>query len=77
MIIVNISHSEIKLEKNKPNEIKHKKFRTWQINQPFISNNNISKIDLQERQKNKIINYPYILQIYSNLINIYNKKYKL
>lgn len=56
-----------KVSKEKPLNIEHKKYRTWQINQPFISNNNPSKIDLNNEQLEIIINNKDILKIYPNI----------
>jgi len=63
----NASHKNVSLLNNKPLNTNHKVYRTWQINQPFISNNDISKIDLSNDQKEKIINNSYILQIYPDI----------
>lgn len=63
---INISHMEVKLEDKKPKNIQHTKYRTWQINQPFKLNNDISKIDLTEKQKQIIINNKYCLELYPN-----------
>jgi hypothetical protein len=64
---INYSHNGIKLENKKPSNIQHMQYRTWQINQPFISNNDISKIDLTEIQKQKIINNCNILEVYPDI----------
>jgi hypothetical protein len=58
--------------KEKPEETDHIAYRTWQINQPFVLNNDISKIDLSENQKNQIINNPFILQIYPDIQKYFN-----
>lgn len=55
------------LHVKKPQNHDHNKYRTWQINQPFISNNDISKIDLNKVQIDKIVNNKYVLQIYPNI----------
>ena len=57
----------VKLLDKKPENIKHSEYRTWQINQAFISNNDISMLDLNDTQKEKIINNPYVLQIYPDI----------
>lgn len=67
---INISHSGVKLEDKKPKNIQHSKYRTWQINQPFKSNNNVSNIDLTEKQKQLIINNKYCLVLYPNNTDI-------
>jgi len=59
--------SGTKLVDKKPQNNNHGVYRTWQINQPFISNNDISKIDLNEIQIEKIVNNQYILQIYPDI----------
>ena len=59
--------SGVKLLDKKPENIKHSEYRTWQINQAFISNNDISMLDLNDTQKEKIINNPYVLQIYPDI----------
>jgi hypothetical protein len=46
-------------------------YRTWQINQPFISNNDISKIDLTEIQKQSIITDPNILELYPDITSVF------
>jgi hypothetical protein len=65
----NVICSGVKFDKKKPEETEHAAYRTWQINQPFVLNNNISKIDLSDNQKKQIINDPFILQIYPNIQN--------
>jgi len=64
---INYSHKDIKLVNEKPSDNQHKQYRTWQINQPFISNNDISKIDLTEIQKRKIMNDCNILEVYPDI----------
>ena len=56
-----------KLVNKKPKNNNHGSYRTWQINQPFILNNDISKIDLNKDQKEEIVNNPYVLQIYPDI----------
>ena len=51
----------------KPDNIQHVKYRTWQINQPFVSNNENSKLDLSDHQKIQITNNPYVLQLYPDI----------
>jgi len=58
----------VKLVNTMPSNNEHAKYRTWQINQPFISNNDISKLDLSDVQKEQIINNSYVLQLYSDII---------
>ena len=57
----------VKLVDEKPKNTDHAKYRTWQINKPFISNNDISKLDLSDVQKEEIINYSYVAQIYPDI----------
>jgi hypothetical protein len=66
----NVSHSWIKLKDKKPQITNHEFYRTWQINQPFISNNDISKIDLNDVQKEDIMNNAYVLQIYPDINSV-------
>ena len=63
----NVILTGVKLVDKKPQNNNHGKYRTWQINQPFISNNDISKIDLNEVQIEKIVNNQYVLQIYPDI----------
>lgn len=55
------------LDNNIPSPTENEKYRTWQINQPFVLNNNNSKIYLSKFQIKKIINNDIILQIYPNI----------
>ena len=70
IIYTNIHYIGTKLEKEKPSEIEQGKYRTWQINQPFVSNNDISKIDLSDTQKQQIINNIYIMHLYPEIMTI-------
>ena len=63
----NVILSNVKITEEKPQNNDHGNYRTWQINQPFISNNDISKIDLNEDFKEEIVNNPYVLQIYPDI----------
>ena len=63
----NVIVNGVKLADKKPENIKHDAYRTWQINQPFISNNDISKLDLNDGQKKEIINNSYVLQMYPDI----------
>ena len=49
---------------------KHSKYRTWQINRPFVLNNDVSKIDLTGEQKNILLNNSKILNVYPNIKSI-------
>lgn len=65
------TNNNIVLTDEKPSNENHDVYRFWQINQPFVNNNNIQKIDLTEDQKNVIKNNEYILEIYPE-INFFN-----
>jgi len=52
----------------KPKNSQHDLYRTWQINQPFINNNDISKLDLKPEQKKKIMDNKMIRLVYPNLL---------
>ena len=67
----NKSHNDICLAKNKPLNRQHKLYRNWQINQPFVCQNDNSKIDLSDSQKEKIINNQYILQVYPDINSVF------
>ena len=71
----NISHTRVDINniKNKPNDVNHEQYRTWQINQEFKCNNDLSKIDLSSEQLKKIINNEYILKLYPNIKEINDK----
>lgn len=51
----------------KPLNVEHGLYRTWQINQPFINNNDPLKIDLLPEQRVKIQNIPLISSLYNDL----------
>ena len=53
------------IPKDKPLNTNHEMYRTFQINQPFVCNNDISKINLTLFQKEKIMNNEYVKNIYS------------
>ena len=67
----NIHYTKVKLLDKKPQNNNHNHYRTWQINQPFISNNDISKIDLSKDQIEKIVNNQYVLQIYPDINSVF------
>jgi len=67
----NVISSRVKLIDKKPKNTNHSKYRTWQINQPFISNNDISKLDLSDDQKKEIINNSYVLQLYPDISSVF------
>ena len=55
------------LVNEKPANREHAAYRTWQINKPFVSNNDTSKIDLTDEQKKQIMNNHDVLQIYPDI----------
>lgn len=63
----NQSHVDIGLSIYKPTDKQHKLYRNWQINQPFVLNNDISKISLTDDQIQQLTNHPDILKIYPNI----------
>ena len=63
----NMAFSNVKNVKDKPSNQEHILYRTWQINQPIISNNHKSKIDLSDSQKEKLINNSYVLELYPDI----------
>ena len=67
----NVIVSGVRLVDKKPQNNDHKPYRTWQINQPFILNNDNSKIDLKKDQIEKIVNNPYVLQIYPDIKSVF------
>lgn len=68
----NVSH-DLKIRKT----TRHDLYRTWQINQPFINNNNISKLDLSELQKIYCIYNSYILQIYPEINSAFFNNFQM
>ena len=58
----------------KPVNTAHTKYRTWQINQPFINNNDPSKLDLTEDQKKQFINNKLVLSLYPDIPEILLKQ---
>jgi hypothetical protein len=61
--------SSINIEdiKSKPDNKEHGDYRTWQINQPFINNNEKSKIDLTHEQIETIYKNVFINIIYPDI----------
>ena len=62
----NVITTGVKLVDKKPKNTDHALYRTWQINQPFISNNDISKLNLSEIQKEQLMD-SNILQLYPDI----------
>jgi hypothetical protein len=52
---------------SKPSNIHHTRYRTWQINQEFKNNNDISKLDLHQNQINEIISDLNIQKVYPDI----------
>lgn len=52
----------------KPPNVEHGLYRTWQINQPFVNNNDPNKIDLLPSQKEKIKKIHNISYIYKDIL---------
>lgn len=63
---------KIPIPTDKPLDTDHKNYRTWQINQPFILNNDIKSIDLSDTQIKEIINNEYILKLYPEIKSMYS-----
>jgi len=66
--IVDINYKNIPIEK-KPDNKEHGKYRTWQVNQPFVNNNTPSKINITYEQAQKLLDNQYVNFIYPNLKN--------
>jgi hypothetical protein len=64
---VNKSCDHVELVESKPKNTEHRLYRNWQINQPFKCLNDVSKIDLNDNQKEKLISDPYILELYPDI----------
>lgn len=67
---INKIDPKCKVPSEKPTDVDHTNYRTWQVNQPFISNNDVSKLDLSEIQIQQIINDDNILKIYPNIKSV-------
>ena len=63
----NFIYENYSIPNEKPNNKNHSAYRSWQINQPFVSNNDSSKIDLTEAQRQKILNNKDILKLYPDI----------
>ena len=63
----NVFFATHKIPNTEPSIKNNIDYRTWQINQPFVSNNITSKLDLKEDQKKIIINNEHILKVYPKL----------
>ena len=68
---VNQVHTRLPLPgKEAPPNVQHEMYRNWQINQPFVSNNDPEKIDLVPRQKDYIRNSDLIVSVYPEVLNL-------
>ena len=63
--------SNVNLLEYKPKNTQHSEYRTWQINEPFVNNNDINKLDLSEKQKEILLHDEKILTIYPNIGDIF------
>lgn len=63
----NIFFSGVRISEKRPSYLNHAFYRTWQINQPFVSFNNVSNIRIKESLKQYILNDEDISQVYPDL----------
>lgn len=63
----NLVTPAIAIPKTKVENKLHGQYRTWQINQSFVNNNDVSKLDLKKEQIEKLTNNDTIKQLYPNL----------
>jgi hypothetical protein len=73
----NFMHHTVGLVNFKPTDVDHANFRTWQINQPFVSNNVLSKIDLPEERAKKLMKNKYVLKVYPDIEKLYEESLKV
>ena len=66
----NYSQLNIELLDYKPDNKQHNEYRTWQINQPFVNNNDLSKIELTEKQKKIILESDDIRLVYPEISSL-------
>ena len=57
----------VECKEKKPKNTDHGEYRTWQINQPFVSNNNISELSLSKTQVQQILNNNDIATVYPDI----------
>lgn len=57
----------VKLAKERPANHQHESFRTWQINQPFVNNNDPASVTLKPEQVKFLLSQPAITSVYPNL----------
>ena len=62
-----------KIPKIKPNNKDHSMYRVWNNCQPFVNNNDLSKIDLTDEQKKNILKNKTIKIIYPNIKDFINE----
>ncbi len=67
---------DLEIPKQKPlitekphNNKKHTEYRSYQINQPFINNNDVKNIDLLDEQLHEFTRNIFIQQIYPNILD--------
>jgi hypothetical protein len=72
-----VKKSDLKILNEEPDNINHQEYRNWQIKQKFVNNNDESKIQLTEEQKNEILNNEYIKMIYPELNQFGEKNFYL
>jgi len=66
-LYVNRILSKVNIPKEKPDNTDHGRYRTYQINQPFVNNNNPEKIDLSDEQVNTLTQDENILELYPDI----------
>jgi hypothetical protein len=72
---LNQIYDGLPLLKEKPLNMHHELYRTWQINQSFVNNNNIDEIYLTQEQKDILLNHPDILYLYPDILDIWKNIY--
>jgi Bacterial protein of unknown function (HtrL_YibB) len=60
----------VQIPKEEPKNVEHVRYRTYQINQPFVNMNDPSKIDLTEEQKALLQNNEFINELYPEIKTI-------
>lgn len=59
---------------NQPPNDQHALFRTWQINQPFVSNNDPSKIALSHEQAQELLHDSVVRSVYKEIPSLLAQK---
>lgn len=49
--------------------IEHDKFRSWQINRPFVNNNNYNNVEITPEQADAFLNNKDVITLYPSLVN--------